>query len=260
MPNAAVESAARFLLAARQSRQPGGRLPDACRPADTDTALAIQMRVTASLGLPIGGWKCSVPTAERPKIVAPIFAPTVRRDSPCPIMLDHAAAKVEPEVAFVLGRPLPARGRPYSEDEIRAAIGETRLVLELIGPRYADPASAGFPELLADSIANQGLFVGPLLERGLERRLESMQITIDTPAGRLLARDGKHPDGHPLRPLYWLANFLAGGGYAGVDGLAAGQVVTTGSYCGVLEVPVDTALDIRYGELGTLSVRFSTLG
>ena len=34
-------------------------------------------------------------------------------------------------------------------------------MLELIGPRYADPATATFPEQLADAIANHGLFVGP---------------------------------------------------------------------------------------------------
>src|SRR5207237_7096780 len=57
---------------------------------------------------------------------------------------------------------------------------------------------------------------------------------------------------HPLRPLVWLANFLACRG----DGLGAGQIVTTGSCAGVLELPLATPLDIRFGDLGTLSVQF----
>ena len=35
-----------------------------------------------------------------------------------------------------------------------------------------------------------------------------------------------------------------------------GQIVTTGSYAGVLELPLATPLDIRFGDLGTLSVQF----
>jgi 2-keto-4-pentenoate hydratase len=35
-----------------------------------------------------------------------------------------------------------------------------------------------------------------------------------------------------------------------------GQIVTTGSYAGMLELPLATPLDIRFGDLGTLSVQF----
>ena len=252
-----IDAAAQLLFDTRKARAQDARLSDALRPRDSAEALAIQQRVGTMLGVGIGAWKCSVPTAEKPSILAPIFAPTVRRDSPCPIALYRGAARVEPEVAFEMGKDLPPRGKPYSDDEIRSAIGQTRLVLELIGARYPDQTAVSFPELLADGIANQGLFVGPAVAAGLDEPLEAFPISVDSPQGRVVARDGKHPDGHPLRPLLWLANFLASGGYAGVDGLKAGQVVTTGSYCGVLEVPLDTRLSIRYGELGTLAVEFT---
>jgi hypothetical protein len=52
-----------------------------------------------------------------------------------------------------------------------------------------------------------------------------------------------------LRPLYWLANYLAMGGTP----LRAGMIVTTGSYCGAVNVPIDTPLTFAYGDLGTLS-------
>jgi 2-keto-4-pentenoate hydratase len=54
-----------------------------------------------------------------------------------------------------------------------------------------------------------------------------------------------------------LVNFLAAGGYGEGVSLKAGQIVTTGSYCGVVDVPLETALAIRYGDIGTLSVQFS---
>jgi 2-keto-4-pentenoate hydratase len=255
MTTAAIDTAARFLVAARQARQPGERIPEACRPADVDTALAIQKRVTELLGLPIGGWKCSVPTSPRPVPMAPIYAPTIFASSPCPILPIRSKARIEPEIAFVMARDLPRRATPYSEAEVRAAIRAPHLVLELIGPRYSDPATASFSEQLADAIANHGLFVGPTVPNALDHPLDVIPIAIDAAGESLHAVQGKHPDGHPLKPLVWLANYLAQRG----EGLTAGQIVTTGSYCGVVDVPLDTPLSIRYGELGALSVKFSTL-
>jgi 2-keto-4-pentenoate hydratase len=253
MTTAATESAARFLVAARQSRRPGERIPEVSRPADITAALAIQQRVTELLGLPIGGWKCSVPTTPRPVSMAPIYAPTIFSSSPCPILPIAGMARIEPEIAFVIGRDLPRRATAYTEAEVRAAIRAPHLVLELIGPRYADPATAAFPELLADAVANYGLFVGPAMPNALDQSLDVIPITIEAAGKSLHAVQGKHPDGHPLKPLVWLANYLAQHG----EGLIAGQVVTTGSYCGVVDLPFKTPLNIRFGDLGTLSVEFA---
>lgn len=249
--------AARHLVAARTARRPGARLPDACRPADADAGLAIQRRVGEMLGFDIAGWKCSVPTPERRIAAAPIFAPTIRIVAPCPIIPIAGKARAEPEIAFVMARDLPARAAAYDEAEVRAAIGEARLALELMGPRYADPAAITFPELLADGIANQGLFVGPVVSNPHGLPLDAFPIVIDGADATLVTRDGKHPDGHPLRPLYWLANFLAGGGYGEGVWLKAGAVVTTGSYCGAVDLPLATALTVRYGDFGALDVQFS---
>ncbi|HEY7942999.1 MAG: 2-keto-4-pentenoate hydratase [Burkholderiales bacterium] len=257
MDPSSIQAAALQLVAARTARRPGERLPASCRPMDADAGLAIQRRVGEMLGLPIGGWKCSAPTSERKIAAAPIFAPTIDSVAPCPIVPIAGKARVEPEIAFVLARDLPARAAAYDEADVRAAIGETRLVLELMGPRYADPSAITFPELLADSIANQGLFVGPLISNPHGLPLDAFPIVIDGADGTLLTRDGRHPDGNPLRPLYWLANFLAGGGYGEGVWLKAGQVVTTGSYCGVVDVPLATALVVRYGDFGVLNAQFS---
>lgn len=259
MDTTSVDTAARHLLAARKSHRAGDRLPERDRPADAEAGLAIQRRVGALLGQTIGGWKCSVPTAARKFPTAAIYQPTIRHASPCAIIGLAGMARIEPEIAFVVGRDLPPRTTPYSDDEIRASMRETRLVLELIGPRSGDPSTMAFPELLADSIANQGLFVGPVVVDAMSRPLAGFPIAVDSDDGILLTREGQHPDGHPLPPLYWLANFLAAGGYGEDQWLRAGQVVTTGSYCGVIDVPLETALWLRYGDLGVLPIRFSAL-
>ena len=247
-----LDQAARHLLAARRARQSGPRLTESCRPTELEDALAIQRRVQELLGVATGGWKCSLPKAERSISCAAIFAPTIVRASPCTVICHGGVVRVEPEVAFVLGRDLPQRSALYDETEVRSAIAETRLVLEILDSRYADPAAVTFPELLADQVSNQGLFVGPVVRDGLQRKLEGFPIEIEAATARLRACEGRHPDGHPLRPLVWLANFL--GSRSEIGGLRAGEIVTTGSYAGALEVPVATPLRVRFADLGEICV------
>jgi len=249
MANPNHESAAQFLLAARRRGTPGPRIPAEFRPTDTDDGLAIQARMTELLGQPVGGYKCALPSAPRPVLMAPIFTPTIAHASPCPVLAVSGTARIEPEIAFIMACDLLPRATPYTESELRNAIKEARLVLEILGSRYSDPDSATFPEMLADGLANQGLVVGPVLRDPWNRELESLRMVIDSPSGVLASHDGKHADGHPVRPLYWLANYLAIGGTP----LRAGMIVTTGSYCGALDVPINTPLTFAYGDLGTLS-------
>jgi len=246
-----IDEAAALLAAARTSGRPGARLPESCRPADLESSLAIQRRVAALLGQEIGGWKCSLPPAPDRINAAPILAPTIARTSPCAIAATGTIARIEPEVAFVMGRGLPSRAAPYSDAEVRGAVGETRLVLELLGTRYADPAAVGWLEMMADCVQNQGLFVGPIVADGPEAPLAGFPVTIRGERGVLSTHEGRHGDGHPLRPLVWLANFLAARG----EGLRAGQVVTTGSYAGAIEVPMNEMLAVAFGELGEVAIK-----
>ena len=253
MTSADHESAAQFLLAARKRGTPGPRIPAEFRPADIDDGLAIQARMTALVGQPVGGYKCALPSGARPVLMAPIFASTIGHASPYPVLAVGATVRIEPEIAFVMARDLPARAAPCSESEVRDAIKEVRLALEILGSRYSDLDSATFPELLADGLANQGLLVGPVVVDPWDRDLGSLPMVIDSAAGVVARHDGRHADGHPARPLYWLANYLAMEGMP----LRAGMIVTTGSYCGAVDVPLDTSLTFAYGDLGTLSAKLT---
>lgn len=251
MTNDQIDSAARQLASARLERRAIGRLPESCRPQTLDDVLAVQHGVTQLLGDEIGGWKCSLPKGER-VLLAPLLRSTIRTGSPCPIVPSGDRAQVEPEIAFVLGKDLPPRREPYGEEEVRRAIAEVRLSLELIGSRYVDWTAVPYWEALADSYNNQGFFAGPPLLDPFEQGLGAFKISVDDSSANLLTREGNHPAGHPVRPVVWLANFLAGRGAT----LHAGSVVTTGSYAGILELPLDTALSISYGNLGKLEVTF----
>ncbi|MGF6288292.1 hypothetical protein [Paraburkholderia youngii] len=110
--------------------------------------------------------------------------------------------------------------------------------------------------MLADGLFNAGHVIGPRAEfpDGATPDHLPAEFTISlTAAGEApVSLEGRHPDGNVLLPIAWLANFLSERGL----GLQAGQAVITGSYAGALELPLGRQLDIGFGALGALPVRF----
>jgi 2-keto-4-pentenoate hydratase len=245
------ESAAAQLIVARKTGQPLEQLPEWCRPDNVEKALAIQRCVAKLLDEQVGGWKCGLPFNDE-IIAAPIYTGSIIRGFVCPVRYDGHTAHVEPEIAYTLGRDLPARTRKYSDSEVLDAVVDARLALELVGSRFRNSGNVTFPELLADGLSNDGLFLGPVVPVNPQEIPKTFLLKAEISSGAVVIREGLHRDGDPSLPLCWLANFLAQHG----DGLEAGQVVITGSYAGVLDLPLDTPLNIQFGDLGTLNVQF----
>jgi 2-keto-4-pentenoate hydratase len=158
-------------------------------------------------------------------------------------------ALVEPEIGFVVARDVPPH---FPDNDVVDCIGEVRLVLELIESRYSDPGMASFPELVADNLSNQGLFVGPVVSTLPSDLPGSFLLQVSTSQGVILERECRHPDGHPLRTLRSLMQSLAETG----ETLLQGQVLITGSFAGVLQFQAGEPICIRFGNLGELCVEF----
>jgi 2-keto-4-pentenoate hydratase len=248
----AVEAAARELVSARLTGRRLARLAPACQPHDFEAALRTQLAVGALLEERIAGWKCALPSSGK-MIIAPIYRSLIADGPRWRLPVAGHKARLEPEVALVLDRDLPARTRPYEAAEVGEAVGSVRLALELLDCRYADPEQVSFIELLADGLFNAGLFLGPEVSGGLARELRRIEITLEVDGTSAQRLDGCHPDGGPVRPLHWLANILRERG----EGLERGQVVITGSYAGVLEIPANARLRIEFGELGSIAIQLS---
>ena len=252
--------AASILVERRINGTQGDRLPESCRPQDIEQALAIQSAVALRwcelMDDSIGGWKCLQPSDGK-VVVGPIFTRTI--DSVPPISLlpkvtsEGERARIEPELAFFFGKDLPPRPEPYTPEEVDAAIARTHMALELMNTRYLDPSSCEFPEMLADGLVNQGLFIGPQVDSDQARGASSFTITMNWANGGVIERQGQHPNVHPRAPLYWLAEFLRSRG----QGIVAGQAVITGSYAGIIEVPFNTDICIDYAGLGSMQVSFA---
>lgn len=245
--------AAQELVARRREHRRGPLLAAPHRPADIDAALQIQKQVLDLLGNKRGGWKCSVAPAGS-AILAPIPQDTISRGASCSVPLLDGLAPIEPEIAYVIAKDLPPRAMPYTSAEVLQAVGATHLAFELIASRY-DVTATEIPDKLADSLSNFGLHLGPAIADPAATEdidgsiLSQLQLSLGE-GGKGKEWEGRHPDGHPLRALLWLVNYLS----ELKIGLRAGEVVTTGSYHGLLLVPADEALSMRFGELGTLQV------
>jgi len=252
--NIKFSQAATELLNRRTAGTKRGRLPENIRPNSTYDALQIQQQMIAKRNDQVGGWKCLQPLGKDQFIVAPIFADTIQRGTQCFLFADDAVALVEPEITFILGKDLPAQQENYSEAQINNAIVSCHMALELIQGRFTDDCNAPFYEKLADGLSNQGLFIGPEINKA--QAYAASQIEISFKQGEQRQQfEGKHPNKLPQNPLYWLINFMS---KRGTD-FKKGQAIITGSYAGVVKVEFDQVTHIEYKNLGKYSLEFKAI-
>lgn len=226
-----IARAAALLLGVRQG---GAKLPglgDAAPAAEAE-ALAIQREVLQRRGGRIGGWKCATPPG-KPVSQALLDSRGVR---PGPARWDMPTAArigIETEIAFRLRRDLPARVTPWTREEVIDAVEACFPAIELVESRYADMTAVSLLEAMADNVAHAGLVFGAPVPDWRARDLNELAVRQTAGGQEQVARRGSNPAGDPLGSLVRLANHLHGFGLM----LEAGQVVTTGSWTGLLFIP-----------------------
>ncbi|GAA0790296.1 MULTISPECIES: fumarylacetoacetate hydrolase family protein [Pseudomonadati] len=244
---------AQHLLTQRSATSPASELADV-KPQSIDDAFAVQQQMIALLNQDIAGWKCLTPLENGQLIFAPILRRAVVEQFHCPIIpfakSSGLQALIEPEIAFVLGQDFAAY-QSYNHQQIDLAISATHMALELIQSRFSADYTASYVEKLADGLSNQGLYLGPQIDKALAYQANNINITVSHD-GEARTFDGAHPCQSPQAPIYWLINYLTSKGV----NLKKGQAIITGSYCGVVKVPMAAQIDIEYQGLGKVSVQF----
>ena len=259
LSKSACLEAAKELVARRNSNQKGDQLAAEIRPTNLDDALAIQAATLEASGLDVAGWKCLVPLDPAQMVVGPVLAGTVQQGETCLVQSTQPGETlIEPEIAFVLGKDLPAREEAYSEQEVDDAIGSYHMALELLQRRYLPNDDLTFFDKLADCLLNQGIFLGPEItkEQAYQASEIKIIITTDLESEQALSThyDGKHPNLSAHKPVYWLINFMRERGVS----FKKGQVIITGSYAGAIAVPVNKT-EISYQDLGKYQVTFKSI-
>ena len=256
MTNDIYKQAATELLSRRVAGTKAPRLSEQLRPINMEEALQIQSSMidqhSEKYNAKVGGWKCSLPLADDQLVVAPIFSDTIQSGDSCELFAENNVALIEPEIAFVLAKGLPANPEAYTEDQINEAIGSCHMALELMQDRFADDSGADFYERLADCLVNQGLFIGPEIEREKAFATATIDITV-TQVEQKQTFTGKHPSASAHSPVYWLINYMT---RRGVN-FQAGEAIITGSFCGVVEVEFDKLTTVNYNGLGEYQVVFN---
>ena len=240
--------AAAVLGAARRGETPPlADLPPALRPRDEAAAYAIQQAAMADR--PIGGWKVGAAGADVPCQCAPLPEAGIARSS---AQLPQGRLRgVEAEVAFRLGRDLPARDVPYTAADVADALVTAHPAIEVLESAFAEPDAADKLSNLADSLMHGGFIYGPgqAAWQAIDFPATTVTQTID---GATVSRTG-NPAGDMLRLVVWLAN--EGSRWAG--GLQVGQFVTCGSWTGKTWAPVGARVRVSFPGLGEAEVEFA---
>ena len=127
------------------------------------------------------------------------------------------------------------------------------LGIEVVGGRFDSAASVPFLSFLADNLGNRGYVVGESVPLSALSEVNGLACDVTLNGQPLYEAPASHPAGDPLLPLLAYANAQSDN----LGGLKAGQLVTTGSLCGVLPIRAAGLLDARISQLGRISVRFS---
>ena len=168
-----------------------------------------------------------------------------------PIALgEFIAPRAEPEIAFVLKRPLAGPGVDASE--ARAAVDYAVAAIEIIDSRIRD-WKIGLVDTVADNASSGGYVLG-----SRRTRIDSVDLRL---VGCVLTRGGSVVGtgaggavlGSPLDALVWLANAV---GRHGVS-LEPGHVVLSGAVCAAVPIVAGDTVTATFATLGSVTARFT---
>jgi 2-keto-4-pentenoate hydratase len=250
MDAAAIAEAARLLGDVRRRKALAERLPEACRPASVAEAVAIQRAVAAAMNDSIVAWKIA-PNADFGLMRGGILGSRLYRS---PAEIDASLMPtlgIEAEIAFRCDRDFPARSTGYTRNEVEERV--TALVgMEVVHSRFREATAVPVIERAADFMSNGGFVIGTMRTdwRGTDLAGLAASVVIN---GKPLVdrRVGGHVAKDPLLPLIEMVNVLRTG-----EGLAAGQIVTTGTFTGVVNAKAGDRVEVLFDGFGKAEAHF----
>lgn len=164
--------------------------------------------------------------------------------------------RVEAEIAFVMAHDLAGAG--VTRDQVIEATAYVAPSLEILDTRIlrADPVTGKarvIYDTVSDNAANAGVVLGAARHGVKDQDLRW--------TGAIVKRDGVVEEtglgagvlDDPVTGILWLVHRLAAYG----QGLAAGDIVLSGSFIRPIEAPPGTAFHADFGPFGQVSVRFA---
>ena len=255
-----IDKAASVLLDAYASRVPVAPLSDTYPGLSVDDAYAIQQAQVvswAAAGAVVKGHKVGLTSAamqaqlgvSQPDFGVLLDSMFLPEGMTAPVS-GFLQPRAEPEIAFVLGRPLAGPGVTVAE--ALAAVDFVLPALEIIDSRIAD-WKITLPDTVADNASSAAVVLGsrPVKPSELDLSLTGCLlyrggVIVGTGAGGAVL-------GSPVNALVWLANTLGARGAA----LAPGHVILPGSACAAVPFGPGDTIAAAFDRIGTVSVTFS---
>lgn len=163
--------------------------------------------------------------------------------------------RVEAEIAFIMASSLS--GANITADDVISATEAVTPALEILDTRIlrSDPASGKARvifDTVSDNAANAGVVLGDLTHP-----IDAFDLRT---IGAIVKRNGEVEEtglgagvlDNPVTSMVWLVQRLAQYN----DGLAAGDVVLSGSFIRPIEAPPKSSFDADFGDFGRVSVNF----
>lgn len=233
-------------------------LPAICRPKTLAEGYKVQALLAAELGLERAGWKIGCTSAAARALLRAdgpfagrVFLPRCYPSGTAIAAEQYRTRGLEGEFAFVLGKDLKPRKKPYTRAEILAAVEDLHPAIEIVDPRYTDMFAVSLPEIVADMGANGALIVGAPARNW--RRKDLGAVAVAMKAGGKTVGKGKGADvmGNPLDALAWLAD-----NPPVPEGLKAGEIVTTGTATGFHRAGAGDKVVADFAGLGKVELKF----
>jgi 2-oxo-3-hexenedioate decarboxylase len=155
--------------------------------------------------------------------------------------------RVEPEIAFLLGRDVEA---PATVSSILAATESVFAAVDVLDSRY-DDFRFRLPDVIADNASAGAFLLGPRAVPPAELDdLRLLGCVLRVNGDVVATAAGAATMGHPAASVAWLANRLA----ASAQMLRAGMLIFSGGLTEPVPLQLDTAVTAEVEGLGSIEV------
>ncbi len=243
---------------ARRNGRPVASLPEPS-PPDLKRAFTLQNAIATELGWTRIGWKIGCTSIRAQKALnspgpfpGPMFANRLYRPG------DHVPTGaqnmrcIESEVAFTMARTLPVRDRPYTREEVMAAVASVHPGIEIVHARtpkgFADP----MPWFIVDGGVNHAMVLGEAHKPFDRATYASLKARVSWNGREMEGGSGANALGGADLAVTWLANHLIDNGAS----LREGDIVTTGVITEFFYAQIGDSVEASFEGLGTISCRF----
>jgi 2-keto-4-pentenoate hydratase len=260
MTRAELRTLTEALVAARRDPAQATPLTLASALQDADEAYAVQAATAAALG-----WFDDSPGSDAPrhwKSGGPSRSAVLTHAAlpPAGVWASPADAThppwrlrgIEAEVALRLGEDVDrARAAQLTLDEARALVDAMGVTIEIVDSRWATGLDAPPLAKLADLQLHGALVLGDWLPFDAKRDWSAQRCEVQIGAQEQHFR-GTHALADPAFVLpAWLRHATRNG-----QVLRGGSVVTTGTWCGILQAQAGELVSARFDGLGQVRVQF----